>query len=66
MNQAVIITNKNQAILRFIYEGVEYNPFVNEKLLQSENIKNLSKFNHSFDYHRMFDMNFSFVIISAD
>ena len=63
---AVIITNKNQAILRFIYEGVEYNPFVNEKLLQSENIKNLSKFNHSFDYHRLFDMNFSFVIISAD
>ena len=56
-----IILNESYVILRFIYDGELYDPFKNEKLLNTEHIKALNNLNHTFNYYTMFDMNFSYV-----
>ena len=56
-----VIVNEGFVILRFIYDGYDYNPFENNELLKTEHIKGLNKLNHDFDYYRMFDMNFSYL-----
>ena len=61
-----IIINNGFVVLRFIYYGDTYNPFKNRELLETKNIKELNKFNHDFDYHTMFNMNFSYVKIFND
>lgn len=61
-----IIINNGFIVLRFIYDGDTYNPFKNSELLKNDNIKNLNKFHHDFDYHGMFDMNFTYVKIFKD
>lgn len=61
-----IIINNGFVVLRFIYDGDPYNPFENSELLKNYNIKKLNKFNHDFDYHSMFDMNFTYVKIFND
>ncbi|WP_295722409.1 MATE family efflux transporter [uncultured Methanobrevibacter sp.] len=58
-----IINNKDQTIIRLIHEGNAYNPFENEKLSQFEYIKNLKTFKYSFDYYRLFELNFSYINI---
>ena len=61
-----IILDHSHVILRFIYDGNLYDPFKNEKLLNTEHIKDLSNLNHTFNYHSMFDMNFSYVLVFKD
>lgn len=58
-----IILNDGFMVLRFIYDGEIYNPFENDKLLAKEHITDLDKLNHTFNYYRMFDMNFTYVKI---
>ena len=58
-----IIINDGFMVLRFIYDGEIYNPFENDKLLAKEHITDLDKLNHTFNYYRMFDMNFTYVKI---
>ena len=58
-----IIVNNGYLVLRFIYDGHTYNPFENSKLLKTDHIKGLDKFNHNFNYYNMFDMNYSYVKI---
>ena len=56
-----VIVNEDFVVLRFIYDGDSYDPFKNEKLLGKQHIKDLNELNHSFDFYRMFDMNFAYV-----
>lgn len=56
-----IIVNDGFIVLRFIYDGDVYDPFKNENLLATQHIKDLDKVNHTFDFYRMFDMNFSYL-----
>ena len=61
-----IILNDDFVMLRFIYDGNLYRPFKNDKLIESENFRDLNKFNHEFNFYRMFDMNFSYVKVFDD
>ena len=55
-----VMVDDDYMMLRFIYDGELYDPFENDELLHGEHIRDLNNFNHAFNYHSMFDMNFSY------
>lgn len=61
-----VIVDNNYMMLRFIYDRKLYNPFKNEELLNTTHIKELNNLNHTFHYHTMFNMNFSYVRVYND
>ena len=55
-----VMVDDDYMMLRFIYDCELYNPFENDELLNGEHIRDLNNFNHAFNYHSMFDLNFSY------
>ena len=61
-----VIVDDDYIMLRFIYDCKLYNPFKNDELVNTKHIKDLNNLNHTFHYHTMFDMNFSYVKVYKD
>lgn len=59
---AIRQTDNEEVYIAFTSEGASYNPFSNENLMKSENIKRLSKLNCEFDYEEVLRFNRSYLI----